>query len=249
MKTVSNRVQISPSSDPDPVKSAAPPEPLPVVKGVAGYVVEQEGQFWFYLDRRILAELLVYQQLGQPLKFSGSLLASLRHAAIWDIGASLKSDQGDEATIQSGLTFCTHFDNRLVIRTVVSLDGDVLNQIESQLLDSPDICLALNTVHHWLVEQLTYQLRADMRRYLVGVAWTIAIAPPVLTVAASANHLNQVTIPLIFAQLGLMFPLKEWSHRWLRRSLPSIIRIVFSRLLSPNPITQWISRQVVAKLT
>ncbi len=248
MTTVSNRVQISAPSDPHPVKSAAPQEPVPVVRQLVDCVVEKDGQFWFYLNRRLVAEAMRSRQLNASLKFPPPLLASLRRAAIWDIGATLKSDQFDQATIQSGLTFCTHFDNRLVFRTVVSLDGDVLNQIESRFLDTPDECLLVNTVHHWLMQQLTDQLRSDIRQLLGGLAWTIAIAPPVLTAAASANHLNEVTIPVICAQLGLMVPLKRWSQKRLKRSLPNIIRFVFSRLLSPNPVTQWISRRVVSKM-
>ncbi len=248
MKTVRNRVQISDPSDPHPVKSADPQTVVPVPQRLVDCVVEKDGQFWFYLNRRLVAEGMRSRQLNESLKFPPSLLVSLRRAAIWDVGATVKSNQVSEATIQSGLTFCTHFDNRLVLRTVVSLDGDVLNQIESRLMDSPDECLAVTTVHYWLMDQLTGELRSDIRQLLAGLAWAIAIAPPAITLAASVNHLNEVTVPMICAQLGLMLPLKQLSHKQLRRSLPNIIRFVFSRLLSPNPVTQWISRGVVAKV-
>ena len=88
------------------------------VQLLANCVVSKDGQFWFYLDRELVEVGLKCCQQNQTTFFSDSILTQLRQAVVWDTGGLSEPDSS--FNVQSGLTFCTHFEDRLVLRTVLS---------------------------------------------------------------------------------------------------------------------------------
>jgi len=214
------------------------------VQLLANCVVSKDGQFWFYLDRELVEVGLKCCQQNQTLLFSDSLLTQLRQAVVWDTGGLSEPDSS--FNVQSGLTFCTHFEDRLVLRTVMSMDGDVLNQIDRQLLHTSDDCLKLNQVHHWLLTQLTDKLCGDFRRFINKFTDWLAFLVCCLSSVLAFNYFKSWYVLGVTMPLGIL--IRHLSRQSLRRSLPILLRFGFSHVLSPNPIIQWLSQQVLARL-
>lgn len=155
------------------------------------------------------------------------LAQQLRQAALFDT----------LGYIQSGLTFCTHYSDPLelepqqawvshsrrsawlessgrygqrVFRTVLAIDGDIINQISEDCLQSPN-CRALVSLHFWLVEQLLDRLQLQSMIYL-NLAFNVA--PKIITSAtALANlptffsHPTQAIGTVALSSLSFLLPL------------------------------------------
>jgi hypothetical protein len=172
--------------------------------------------FVFYLNEDILPALQLAESEGYILKISSTLLSNLRRYALFD-------DEGypqSGLTFCTHYTDNTHTCNaqnvtlseinskngadiavppvsfpegKLVLRTVVSLDGDVIHQVDDAHLRHPH-CLAIASAHHWLINQLMGRLRlsftSPVEIILVIVPSTIVAA----TVLANLTSLLQTPL-------------------------------------------------------
>ncbi|MFZ9739513.1 MAG: hypothetical protein ACO3EZ_16055 [Prochlorotrichaceae cyanobacterium] len=156
----------------------------------------EEGIFWFDLEETIVSairETRAHQSRHSPTLVLGVpryLRRWLRKASIFDITAETTRRQGFQAPRfaatsppkwQSGLTFISRYrvpqdqetveENWVcVLETIVSLDGDVLNKVQKELLDSEQ-ATDISTAHFWLIDQLLLALQQDTDLLLNAITW------------------------------------------------------------------------------
>lgn len=181
-------------------RKANPKRPVTGLKGLVQVEV-LEGEFTFYLDPRVVSQIDRAMDFGYELKVPSGLIASLRQYALFD-------PQGNP---QSGLTFYSNYlddidevipirradggqdvvvhpaisaSGQLVLRTVVSLDGDVIHQVRDDHLAHPN-CPAIAAAHHWLLGQLMRRLRLSVTSPIEVVV--NAVPPALITITVATN--------------------------------------------------------------
>ncbi len=117
------------------------------------------------------------------VKLSKKLLNDFRYYALFGQGNSF----------DTGMTFCTYYQqddfSQPVIRSFISLDGDIVQQIGNDCLTSPQLTLDIIRTHYWLINCLIAELRLDMTNKLNGISWLLSL----LTVGGfSATNLEQI---------------------------------------------------------
>ncbi|NES96516.1 MAG: Na+/H+ antiporter NhaA [Desertifilum sp. SIO1I2] len=186
------------------------------------YIRIEEGQVFFYLNPLILSEIREGKKQGTPLPLSEELLWNTQQLLAVDV-------QQTRSYPQSGLTFCTYYvepqsdsqvppelskwreKGQIAVRTVLSLEGEILNQIDCHYLSHPQ-CLELLRTHHWLVSQMLENLpteplsivRFSTRRLPQAIREALPIGIALLSVAGAVAaialfYLN--IIPLIPASI------------------------------------------------
>ncbi|MBD2335358.1 MULTISPECIES: hypothetical protein [Desertifilum] len=196
------------------------------------YIRIEEGQVFFYLNPLILSEIQEGKKQGTPLPLSEELLWNTQQLLAVDV-------QQTYAYPQSGLTFCTYYvepqsdsqvspelskwreKGQIAVRTVLSLEGEILHQIDCHYLSHPQ-CLELLRTHHWLIAQILKNVptaspdivRFSTRRFPRTIREALPIGLALLSVAGAVGaialfYLN--IIPLIPASivigLLLLYPL------------------------------------------
>lgn len=191
----------------------------------------------FTLNQDILTAIQQAQQTGRGLYVSRQLLADLRYYALLD----------GERRLQSGLTFCTYYlqgdVTEALMRSVISIDGDILYQIKRSCLEHPNFCSQIASAHHWIIAQLLGQLRFRVLLRLNQLAWGLSV----LIVAATViPHIWQFLInPWMFlAPVVMAWLLQVGLRRLLRLILPTLSRWAWRRLLSSLLSRQRLERQI-----
>ena len=182
----------------------------------------------FNLDKDVLLQIQYAKDTNRRLEISPEFLADLRHYTLID----------GENSLQSGLTFCTYYGNgkakEALIRTVISLDGDIMQQIKRDCLENHHFYRQIATCHYWLIEQLLSQLRlgslVKLNLLIIIVSWTIALlmmaAMVMLFISEFLNHPWMFLVAVVMTwllQVGLLF--------LLRLFLPRIRHWIFRRIL------------------
>ncbi len=199
----------------------------------------------FNLDKDVLQRIQYAQELGRCLYIAPKLLADLRYYALID----------SENNLQSELTFYTYYRrgtySEALMRSVISTDGEILQQIKSDCLEHPDFCRQIASAHYWLIDQLLSQLRIKPfvhLNQLAGVlSWLIvaAIALPFVPLLIEVNP--WLLVALIFIALIL----QQVLQNWMRSQLPSFSRWVLHRvflgLLSHKPIEKKIAKGTLVR--
>ncbi len=119
----------------------------------------------------------------------------------------------------------------MVMRSVISLDGDIIHQIQRDCLEYPKRCLAIATSHYWLIEQLLNQLRVKTILWLHWLSWGLSL----LVVAATVIRYIENLMPINFWTLltaGVMsWLLQQGIKRLLVYLQPLLNRWVLRHLL------------------
>ena len=136
-------------------------------------ITADHGEFEFHftpdgLDRLTEA---CYQKRAPQLP--DQLRSTIRQATLYQVipPTYRRTRSRAIAYAQSGISFCTVYhdgkdgDARRVVRTVLSIDGDLLQQISHHALSHPR-CGEMIAVHHWLSGQLLHQLRLSISVYI-----------------------------------------------------------------------------------
>lgn len=240
----------------------APASPLSLI---AACVRCEEGQFLFDLDAEAVARIQAAIAQQETLPLSRERIAQLRQSAIWG--------DRDRQLLQSGLTFCTCYPvqrrsqatpgcrptaaglpRTIVFRTVVSLDGDILNQVRSDYLAHPD-CGAIATAHYWLTAQLTDQLDISLSQYLESrVGRLLRLVPWAPVVYSVFHQIQQFTLESFsawasqaFLELGFAWVLQV-GLQWLITGLLSLSgRLALRYVLSPSPTLRKIASQLLGR--
>ncbi|MEY2978189.1 MAG: hypothetical protein ACO3NK_11170 [Prochlorotrichaceae cyanobacterium] len=211
----------------------------------------EEGIFWFDLEETIVSsirETSAHQSRHSPTLVLGVpryLRRWLRKASIFDITAETTRSSGLQVPRfappsppkwQSGLTFISRYrvpqgqgtgeeDWVCVLETIVSLDGDVLNKVQKELLDSEQAA-DISAAHFWLIDQLLLALQQDTDLLLNTITW-VALGVPISLGALSmwnngALEVKDAIAPFIgtgFSSLAYSFRdrWKPWLHTHLSR--------------------------------
>lgn len=201
----------------------------------------------FNLDQDVLQTIQYAQELDRRLDLSPQFLADLRYWTLIDPENHLKSD----------LTFYTYYQregfSEALMRSVISLDGEVLQQIKSNCLENPDFCRQIASAHYWLINQLVCHLRLgaliNVKRLAWVVSWIIAvaIAVPFIPLLIEINPWLLLALVLMvwLLQRGLQNLLLSRSSsftRWTWRRL-------LSGLLSHNSLEHKIAKGMLARLS
>lgn len=225
----------------------------------------EEGQFMFDLDAETVERLQAAIAHQETLEIPRERIAQLRQSAIWG--------DRDRQFLQSGLTFCTCYPvlrrsqatpgcpptteglpRTIVLRSVISLDGDILNQIHSSYLAHPNY-RNIAAAHYWLIAQLTDQLDISLGQYLEGRVGKLLRLLPWTPVVYSVLHQAQqfplesfgIWAPAAFLELGFSWALQV-GLQWLITSLLSITgRLALRQVLSPNPTLRKIASQLLGR--
>ena len=187
----------------------------------------------FNLNKDILQRIEHAQQIGDTLTISSKLLADWRYYALIDT----------ENRLQSGLTFCTYYrlgeSNLALMRSIISLDGDIINQIRNDCLERPHFSRQIASAHYWLIQQLIEQLRLEtlikLNQLLTLLCWSLALLiaaamvipfmpiflenPWMVLAAVIMTLLFQVGLQRL---VGLFLPtIRRWVWRWILSGLLS----------------------------
>jgi len=203
----------------------------------------------FNLDQQLLDGILQAKAEKLRLEISEGLLTELRSYALVD----------GESRLQSGLTFCTAYRfelgrkrvpsaaEEIILRSVISLDGEIINQIRRDSLQDGTWCLAIATAHHWLISQLLYQLRIQAREVPHRVAWGLALfIVALIAILCIGLAIAHPWLWIIFA--GLVWLLQFWGHRLLNQFVPWIYLQLLWQMRSPYPIVRKIVREILTQL-
>jgi hypothetical protein len=200
----------------------------------------------FNLDNNSLAEIQSAQATNQTIYIPRQLLADLRYHTLFS------QDNG----IRSGLTFCTYYHQGVleeaVMRSLLSLDGDIIHQIKSDCLERPQFCQKMVSAHYWLIDQLLQQLRLRIVFWLEGISWGLSV----LTVVLAAIPYIQ---PLLLNPITLLIPvLASWLLRLVLKPLLLLllpfmrrwtVRQMLLGLLSHQSLRHRIAKGILARLT
>lgn len=178
----------------------------------------------FNLDQNILIEIQQTQDVGRKLEISRHLLADLRFYALVGFGN----------LCQSELTFCTYYDignnsQEAIMRSVISIDGDIFHQIRNDCLENPDFGYQLASAHYWLIDQLLAKLRIGALLNLNRLSWGLSG----ITVAGSVMPYVQEILDNPWLLLGppvMLWLLQQGFKRLLRPMLPVFSRWALRRL-------------------
>lgn len=206
-------------------------------------VLLRQGEFFLRLNESLIQRIQLARQRKRPLTIPEELLAALRRYTLLD----------DRGRPQSGLTFSTYYEDsikrrllhpgltsgQIILRTIVSLDGDVIHQILEDYLYHPE-CLEIVQSHYWLVNQLLGSLRASTLNFIDRLTWGIATATVASAIAINLGLNNFAQHPELALQtvgasaVSFLLPL-GWTQ--FKGSLsPKINRFLLGQLVSRSPL-------------
>lgn len=203
----------------------------------------------FNLNKDILHRINQAQESGYRLDIAPKLLADWRYYALIDT----------ENRWQSGLTFSTYYrvgeSNLVLMRSMIGLDGEIIQQIRSDCLERPKFCRQIAAAHYWLIEQLLSQLPlgrlAKLNQLLKVICWLVALLMLVIMVIAFIPlFLENPWLVLIALAIAGLLQLGLQRLVWL--FFPAIRRWVWrqilSGLLSPKPSSKKMAKGMLAWL-
>jgi hypothetical protein len=213
---------------------------------------------WFNLDPRVLEQVLQARDNRKRLYLSRNLLAQLRYLALSD-----GENRDWKNHCQSGLTFCSYYhpqgrlkqkSKNLVMRSVISLDGEVLHQVRRDCLENPQQCIEITTAHYWLVNQMLIQLhlKTRIKFWLSCFSWVLAllvVTVIVISYGAKLATINPliILVVLVVGLWGLQIIIK-----YLLRLVLPLLRLwawrqVLSFFLSAQGLKKKIARGILGR--
>ncbi|MEC4983045.1 MAG: hypothetical protein SAJ37_05190 [Oscillatoria sp. PMC 1068.18] len=179
----------------------------------------------FYLSEAYLEEIEVARKTGTKLNLSRPLLNDWRYYALFD----------EQNRLQSGLTFSTYYEqdnfNIPLMRSVISLDGDIFHQVAHDCLSLPDFALKISSAHYWLIEQLFVQLRLEAQNWLNWFSWGLSLIIVAVTVLGNLEKLLPINPITLLAPLLMSWLLEVGIKRLLLLILPRLRRWLLRQLL------------------
>ncbi len=129
------------------------------------------------------------------------------------------------------LTFLTHYwqdgEKITVIRSVISLNGKISQQIRRDCLENPQLLPKLIRVHYWLILQMIAQLPFSASKFinwlpqLILVIFNTIAAAAIISYLPSTWLIKLLSIAIIFisSNLSLKSLLKLYIKPWILRQL------------------------------
>lgn len=205
----------------------------------------EEQQLMFYLNEPMLQAIQGARSSRERLEIPWKLLAQMRKLVVFD-GQLLNR-------LQSGLTFCTYYvgsansqktgrsqrggQGEIVLRTILSPDGDIIHQVCRNYIQHPR-CLDVVVAHHWLINQLLGNLGGKTGQVIQIVSWTASFVsvwvPSILSIISDLENTVRVVVSALVGVV-LVWPVQIGMKRLLRALSPWLLRTTVSQMLSPNP--------------
>ncbi len=200
----------------------------------------------FHLDKDILLKIQQARETGDCLYVSRQLLADLRYYALID----------GENHLQSGLTFYTYYlqggSEEALMRSVISTDGDIFHQIQSDCLKRPHFCRQIASAHYWLIAQLLSQLRLEaivkLNWLSRSLSWLIAAVTVILCIPLLREINPWLLLPLLVLAWLLQVVLQPLLLLFLATVGRWAFRQLLSALLSRKPLEKKIAKSILARL-
>jgi hypothetical protein len=231
---------------------------------IAPCIRAEEGEFVFYLNPLMLRQIEGVRLGGDRLIIPPRQLARI----LMDLRQLVVIDTTTWGTIQSALTFKTFYvgdggkQGQFLLRTVLSPDGDIINQVGRELLDKPE-CLRVVQSHNWLINELLSFLQLRTTQLVERVAWAIAmltiwipdailVIRNLIVILQDPGVLQQVLISLLLwvvlpAVIGtfLGFVFRDWLIRRMMTTLPRLSSWALRELFTSRPtLTKRIAQQI-----
>ena len=232
------------------------------------------GEFVVCLDAMVLA---AFQRAGTSGQISvpRDLMVALRQYAFWQ--------GGRQGYPLAGITFGTRYVDAperceqlqaeggcdsptgrpcqripLALRSVISLDGDILHQIRSDSLQNPRFP-EIASAHHWVISQLMANFRISASQYIDSHPYIILIRKLITWVpvgcgtgftlfraiqlqSADFYALKQYLIGLLISALG---PLS--SRAFTKILLPTVANWALRQIISPDPRMRSFARRILGR--
>ncbi|MGB0560771.1 MAG: hypothetical protein ACPGVO_03085 [Spirulinaceae cyanobacterium] len=119
----------------------------------------------FHLDSSSLGRVQLARSRGQSLHITRSFLNSFRQYVLFN----------GQGRLQTGVDFTTFYRfgeyERPLLKTFISLDGDIIHKISQECLQDERLAEELTTAHYWLIQQLFDRLRLGIQQLLDRLAW------------------------------------------------------------------------------
>ncbi|TVQ17256.1 MAG: hypothetical protein EA367_18075 [Leptolyngbya sp. DLM2.Bin15] len=136
-------------------------------------ITADHGEFEFHFTPDGLDRLTEACHQNRLPQLPDQLRSTIRQATLYQVipPTYRRTRSRAIAYAQSGMSFCTVYhdgkdgDAQRIVRTVLSIDGDLLQQISHHALSHPR-CGEMIAVHHWLSGQLLHQLRLSISAYI-----------------------------------------------------------------------------------
>lgn len=179
----------------------------------------------FQLTPERLERVQLAKSRGETLQFKSSFLTKLRNYAISESTLAFATTYGENAIAET------------VMRSLISLDGEMTHQVCRHWLEDAELALKISSCHHWLIQQVLRGLYFRPVRSLDGVAWGIValIAVGIVALnwqnflAASAIAWLVLFLILWLVQRAIAFILNRLSAELRRWLLHQMLFGAFSR--------------------
>ncbi|MDJ1183442.1 hypothetical protein [Roseofilum casamattae] len=228
------------------VRAFIDPPPTPGSQ-IAPAIRAEDGEFIFYLNPLMVNQIESVRFSGDrlivPPRQLARILLDLRELAVID----------RDSSIQCGLTFKTFYavrngrQGKFLLRTVLSPDGDILNQVSRELLEDPE-CLRVVQSHNWLIDQLLGFLKLRSTQLADRISWvttmmTIWIPNTVFTIRNAIVTLQQPEVlQNLLIKLGLWVLLPAIVGTILGFAFRSLLRRAIMSL-APR-LSSWAMREL-----
>lgn len=177
----------------------------------------------FVLDQQRLLDLLAMRAQGRHLMLSDDFLLAWRRYVLFC----------ENNRLQHSWSFVLRYEGEGIFQTLISLDGDVLQQVSAAILPQTSLYDQLSGVYGWLMQQLFLQLpwRTQAQgKWLKPTAWMVAIAVVGMSVALKfGQFMGQ---PWLILPALLCLWLLQWGvYRLLKSALPLLRRRLLREVL------------------
>ncbi|BAZ45737.1 hypothetical protein NIES4102_27630 [Chondrocystis sp. NIES-4102] len=151
------------------------------------------NQIVFRLNADLLQQIESLKAKDQQFQLEAAKLANLRYYTLINSPLEIQSNaanywQSKFTSIErSSLSFSTNYllseqQYLTVIRSSISLEGYIAQQIQQNLWDNPQLCQRLLNAHYWLMEQILRQLPLKtsnnlfwVLKIIIFIIWAIAL--------------------------------------------------------------------------
>ncbi|AFY37168.1 hypothetical protein Lepto7376_0771 [[Leptolyngbya] sp. PCC 7376] len=177
----------------------------------------------FDLTQHSLPRLLEIKAVGRRLKFSRNFVLAWQQYALF---------QENSGVLQRAWSFTLTYESQGVLQTLVTRDGEIVNQICADILPHPVLYQQLREVHLWMMDQLLGKLglRRPRGRWINAAAWSAAIT--LIVILALLNAGTVLSQPLLLLPLLLAIGILKWLFdKLLRHSLLQIQGLLVKQML------------------
>ncbi|TVQ56411.1 MAG: hypothetical protein EA366_09940 [Spirulina sp. DLM2.Bin59] len=185
----------------------------------------------FHLNSTTLGRITLAQQRGQNLHIPWRFLVEFWRYALVD----------HRGCLQSAVSFMTIYPltagEKPLLKTLISLDGDIIHQVCADCLDYPALALNLSAAHYWLIHQLLGRLTLEGKVWLNRTAWGFSSLLTVGYGVSQGVELLQGGWLLVqeVAIASLLLITGKWlSQALLSLVLPFLLRYGMKRVLAPE---------------